>query len=327
MIEVAVADDAARWLQGARVRRTEEDVAVIGAEALFTAEPAPGAHAAGAVTARPDENEVARDAVKRRGIDYEARHAAVGRRVVRLGWWGLAGLVRPEADTVQADLVIPPCKRIAINIEGGGGGYDFYGGQIGGQDFSPTLDDDRGIVTIGKQYIADGSGAIRSGAVGCNFFNIGWEGWKAIWAIRCFGEVMAMFHGCSFNATANVKGERALGILKMHNPLNSRVSFNTCAGGGHYSSAGVLAVTGARSDGFMLHESCWYTPPEGGTVSDRASRLWMHSGLGVQSSGYSYGAFLSDAGLPTIALGGGRIRWNGNEFQKSNDRGATWTTL
>jgi hypothetical protein len=145
-------------------------------------------------------------------------------------------------------------------IEGGGGGFAFFGGQCG--TGNSTSVDTNGVIQLGWDYINQ---VEHDGLVSVLFSRVGLEGWHGCHGIRAYGENNVKFDSCSFNASAATAGQIALDIFKGTNLKNSVISFESCNVTGHYKNHKLASAEGQFA--MPLRQTNWYVAPNGYTAN------------------------------------------------------------
>lgn len=218
--------------------------------------------------------------------------------------------------------------NMAVNIEGGGGGFHFFGGEWSARNVSPTISDDLGVLTMGKVYVADGSGSVTNGPYQVQLNGISMEGWQDIWAIRTWREFELTLSGCTFQATAATHVAR--GFIKMNDPQNFRLRAMGCRlGQGTYlvdPTSMVQSAGSAFSAAGTIDEDTWSSETcvcNGQTTGGDWFRM-IEKGWGLGFSRY-----VDVNGFSTYLLSiHVRLRaGSGNILEKSLDDGANWTTV
>jgi hypothetical protein len=149
----------------------------------------------------------------------------------------------------------------AICVEGQGGGFSFFGGQVSA--LNTALADQNGVLMLGWDYINktefDGVGLLL-------LQQIEWEGWVGCHAIRQYGEAQATFRDCAFTATQ--RSRQALAVYMGTNLKNSIIKWDGCAVSGLYADPHLATMSGNwPGNPRPLRQTDWYVPPAGYAVS------------------------------------------------------------
>jgi hypothetical protein len=214
----------------------------------------------------------------------------------------------------------------AINIQGGGGGYSFFGGQIGTASY--TRDDGMGVIQLGWDYMGE---VAHGGLPGVSFYRMTMEGINNRWAIRSYGDVQAIFNQCSYYSSNYTPETTAIGLLKATNAGSSMFTFNQCAHAGHWACAleSMVEISGS-STGNNLVENDWFFSWPGINTHDASNdtRAGTFGGNNYNPISWGFQAGLASRGgyQDKLILGGKLLRMNGATLEWSADN-ITWTSV
>lgn len=206
----------------------------------------------------------------------------------------------------------------AVWVDPGGGGYNFFGGQMG-MGYGLVEDrEDLGCIVIGMDYEDGTIGG--SGIVTLN--GMDFEGWKRAYGIRAYGRCQIKATGISF--IASDKEQQALGVLKITDGENGVCKLDSCAPKGTYSRTKLVEIS-TNGSAFTFNEE--NTLPDynlyaagvqvkAGTTLSQQSKL----DLGIHTG--------RQGGKPFIGLGKTMLKTSSTgELQVSYDFGQTYHTI
>lgn len=202
-------------------------------------------------------------------------------------------------------------------INPGGGGYNFFGGQMG-MGYGLAEDrDDLGCIVIGKDYETGEVGG--SGMVSVR--GMDFEGWKRAYAIRGYGRCQVSVRNISFLATD--KEQQALGILKVTDGENGGWSIEDCQYDGTFSKPGLvdLQTSGSAFEFSERNNRAGYNAYAAGTQVKAGTSLTEQSRL-------NYGTYSGRKnGKPYVGIGAVQLQGEGNSLRVSFDHGQTFRTV
>jgi hypothetical protein len=202
-------------------------------------------------------------------------------------------------------------------INPGGGGYNFFGGQMGMGYGLTENRDDLGCIVIGKDYETGQIGG--SGIVSIR--GMDFEGWKRAFAIRGYGRCQVSVSNVSFLATD--REQRALGVLKVTDGENGLWAITNCAYDGQYLEKDLLSLQSSGS-AFAYHE---YNNLAGYNAYAAGVQIKAGTSLSEQSK-TGYGLYSGRrAGKPYVGIGATQIRGEAGALQVSFDFGETFRTI
>ncbi|MDP4096256.1 hypothetical protein OIN60_05660 [Paenibacillus sp. P96] len=222
-----------------------------------------------------------------------------------------------------SDLVFINCwlygERAGVWIHRDGGGYHFYGGQLG-MGYNLIADNDAwGCMVIGMDYF-DNS---KIGVVGnIDVIGIDFEGYHHGWGIRGYGRAIFKSSNCSFLGTSAT--HMAMGIIKVSPAENGQWGFESYNIDGQFSQTQLAQFSGQGS-----HMSLYDVIPGFGY---RAYANGVQVGIGESLSSQSkldYGLVAGRTGRYPY-IGAGRMRFRKIDAatpQISFDHGLTYSSF
>jgi hypothetical protein len=199
------------------------------------------------------------------------------------------------------------------------GGIHFENGQLTGGNNQGADNHDVGVVVLGKDYLTGTTGNVGN----VDFENIDFEGSMYINQIRTYGQVNLQVAKSSFLSTALTSAaEKPLGIIKMTNALQSRITLITNTVSGDWKSAKSIDIQG---QGSVLNIIEMNTNMVNGTVRFNGQANANEKTL-LQQSGLKMGiSFFREQSVNKIMLGGMWFRDSAaGNVETSIDNGATW---
>ena len=125
-----------------------------------------------------------------------------------------------------------------VYIAGGGGGYHFFGGQIGAGSGTFAAVDTSGAIVMGKDYL---SGA--TGESSADFHGTSFESTNFAWVFRTFNQINLSLTGISANPASS--SSPAIGFFKGDSMNNSHVTLTATTLSGNWSNAAMVVGNGA----------------------------------------------------------------------------------
>lgn len=200
----------------------------------------------------------------------------------------------------------------AVHIAGSGGGYHFWGGQLGGGVNNGGDNDNNGTIIMGKDYLTGStSGESSIDIVGTSF-----EPTNNVWAFRTYNQVKISIYGAYFNPASTT--HKAIGFYKGTGMAKSRIFLSNSTISGNWSGANLLSFAGATIPVVWWEE---FTYTASANPSINGSNVFVNSmaeqsgllanavvfdgvGAGLKSPGHSTGAGAPSAGACTTSTGG-----------------------
>jgi len=206
-----------------------------------------------------------------------------------------------------------------VSISPGGGGYHFYGGQLGTDLNFGSANDLAGTVVMGKDYI---TGSTAGGGTSANFDGTSFEGTNYAWVFRAYGsaylftnEIAMNPSNASYPAIGVYKNTTfGTGQLEMRGSSISGAWANTNTGGALIVVSG---VTQSLNPYPIIEEGTIVTgsTPYINGVATNISSITDQSGVQQYATSHS-GQGIEHNGL--------LFRNNGGVLQTSLNQGGTW---
>lgn len=200
----------------------------------------------------------------------------------------------------------------SVHIAGDCGGFRFFSGQYSGNKHSGTAPiDERGLFTIGKDYITGAIGMVGNISIQSDF-----EGFPYCWAIRVYDQANITLSSCE----AKPFDAPAIGFLKMSNAKQSKVNLIKQDLKGQWSGTKLISLAGTFGD-CSIHESNSFIDAFiNGVYYSGSSAL-------IQSQVTEGQAVFRSGGSSKMLIGRTLLKDNTDGFQMSTDWGATWTAV
>jgi chitodextrinase/beta-mannanase len=202
----------------------------------------------------------------------------------------------------------------AVQISNDCGGFQFIGGQFSNnQNSGTTLNDNRGVLTLGKDYISGTMGGVANVLVqGVDF-----EGLRYCWAVRGYDQISLIINGCGIQPY----DAPAIGFMKMTNAKQSKVTLMTQQIRGQWSGSQLLSVSGQYDDCSILELNGWIDATIAGTA-------YVGSSILKQSRIEMGQSIFRTNNHNTLQLGSTLLQESGaGTLQVSADWGTTWNTI
>lgn len=208
----------------------------------------------------------------------------------------------------------------AVHISPDGGGWHFFGGQLGGGNARTVDDDDAGAIIIGKDYEAGNIGTVGN----IIFDGIDFEGIRYMHTFRSFGPTTMTVRNSSFLQTdTSTAGKAAatISVLKATGSGQSKFIFTNNGMKGFWKGAKAIDIVGQGSLIEVYEEATMYS--SGTTINNVA---WTSKPLMVQSK-CNLGQAKWRESFVSMHLFGGTIfrEINTGKIEQSRDWGVTWT--
>ncbi|WP_128894129.1 PA14 domain-containing protein [Longirhabdus pacifica] len=201
----------------------------------------------------------------------------------------------------------------AVHVSNDSGGFQFYGGQMTSGWYENNINDERGVITLGKDYITGRIGGVGNFSVdGVNL-----EGFKLCWAIRCFDTAKATFRNVGMQA--NDPSIPAIGVFKSSLMAQSRIVFDRFQANGNYSNAKLIQVDNTYALASITEVNCGY----GGSIQGQGT----FGGSMLVQSEIDIGQSLFRKDYSQLLIGSILLRDNNGALEKSSDWGTTWSLL
>jgi hypothetical protein len=161
-----------------------------------------------------------------------------------------------------------------VEMSGGGGGYHFWGGQLGAGEGTAMATDTSGTVILGKDYLTGTTGEFSADFHGTSF-----EGTDYVWAFRGFDQGSLVTNGIYLNPASS--SAPAIGVYKNTNDKNSAINFRGTVISGFWSNASLIVRSGG-SPHLQLVESGTYTASSNPTINGTptfVTSMFLQSGI------------------------------------------------
>jgi hypothetical protein len=209
----------------------------------------------------------------------------------------------------------------AVHISPDGGGWHFFGGQLGGGNARTVDDDNAGAIIIGKDYITGATGT----SANIIFDGIDFEGIRYMHTIRSFGQVSMTIRNSSFLQTDSSQNgllAATLSVWKATGAQQSKVIFENNGIKGYWKNAKAINVEGHGSL-IEIHER--------GTLYESNVKFnnvaWTSQPLLVQSKCNLGHAHWRDSWVSKFLVGGTIYREASGRLERSTDWGATYVPV
>ncbi|MDQ0890895.1 chitodextrinase/beta-mannanase [Paenibacillus sp. V4I9] len=202
----------------------------------------------------------------------------------------------------------------AVQIANDSGGFQFIGGQFSNnQNSGTTVNDNRGVMTLGKDYISGTMGGVANVFVqGVDF-----EGLRYCWAVRGFDQISLSINSCGIQPY----DAPAIGFMKMTNAKQSKVTLMNQQIRGQWSGSQLLSVAGQYDDCSILELNGWIDATIAGTA-------YVGSSILKQSRIEMGQSIFRANNHNTLQLGSTLLQESGaGNLQVSADWGTTWNTI
>lgn len=139
-----------------------------------------------------------------------------------------------------------------VSVSPGGGGYHFYGGQIGTAN-TTSYNDNSGSVCIGKDYL---TGSTSGGAAEADFYGTSFEDTNYGWVFRGFEQASIEAHYTSMNpSNCSVPG---IGVYKNTNFQVGKLALYDTALSGCYNNTGAAGSPLIQISGIQGNQNAAY---------------------------------------------------------------------